>query len=82
MDSSTISIEAGCVFLGNNTWEYRYGDNDGQHKIVFQSVIKPKIGDTLVDGVLIIRTEPKINEDYSKWLPPEQDVWPTNKMFD
>lgn len=82
MATNQVSIEAGCIYLGNDMWEYRYGDVDGEHKVVFQSVIKPKIGDTLNGNVLIIRTEPKINEDHSRWLPPEQDVWPTNNMFD
>lgn len=82
MATNQISIEGGCILVGPNLWEYRYNDNDGFHTIVFPSSLQPKIGDDLVNGVLVVRTTPKINADYSKWIPPEQDVWPTNKMFE
>ena len=82
MATNQISIEAGCIFLGNNRWEYRYGDNDGFHVIQFDSSLPPKIGDTLDNGVLVVRTTPKINEDHSRWIKQEPGVWPTNKMFD
>lgn len=82
MDTNQVSIEGGCIYLGNNLWEYRWGDNDGYHSIQFSSDIAPKIGDEIVNGLLVIRTTPKTNQDHSKWLPPQQDEWPTNHSFD
>jgi len=82
MDPNTISIEAGCIYRGNNIWEYRYGDNEGYHSVQFASDIAPKIGDEIVNGFLVIRTTPKINQDHSKWIPQHEETWPINRSFD
>lgn len=59
-----VSIEGGCVFnLDENEWEYRYEDTDGFHYVWFSSLVTPKIGDTIVDGVLVPLVGYKINND-------------------
>lgn len=75
----TISIEGGCVQLGDTLWEYRWGDVDGEHRVQFSSVGKPKIGDKIVDGALVPLIGYKINGDTSRWQEQRDEEWPVFK---
>ena len=61
---SIISIEGGCFFVPlKQMWCYRWEDTEGWHAEYFMSMTTPKIGDTIVDGVLVPLVGYKINND-------------------
>lgn len=62
--SNSVSIEGGCVFYpARNQWLYQYEDTDGWHSVIFNAATTPKIGDTIVDGVLVPLVGYKVNND-------------------
>ena len=61
--SNSVSIEAGCTKIGPNRYIYIYDLNEGLEAISFNSTTTPKIGDTIVDGVLVPLVGYKINND-------------------
>ncbi len=72
---ATVSIEGGCVNLGGNTWVYKWSSVTGFHENVFTSAegVNPKVGDSIVDNVLVPLVGYKTNQDHSRWIkyPPE-----------
>ncbi len=78
-----VSIEGGCSFVaedeGVDIWAYEYGTVDGVRIVLFTTYpgIKPHIGDMIVDGKLVKRTEPKINGDTSRWETRPDETWPS-----
>lgn len=64
--SDSVIIEGGCwpyKYENSNVWVYEYEDTEGDHFLVFYSDTKPKIGDTIVNGVLVPLVGYKINND-------------------
>lgn len=62
--SDSVTIEGGCHYLPyKGEWLYIYEDTSGVHMNWFQSITKPKIGDTIVNGVLVPLVGYKINND-------------------
>lgn len=73
----SILIQGGCTFIGEGIWEYRYADVTGFHGVRFTSLTTPKIGDSIVDGALVVLTEPMINQDKRMWDKLPDDAWPS-----
>jgi hypothetical protein len=73
---TTISIEGGTVLVSPGVYKYSYDDVEGFHTITFTASQKPKVGDSVVDGVLVPLVGFKINGDVSRWLPASYDTWP------
>ena len=73
-----VSIEGGCIHLGGYTYRYNWTDNAGEHIIVFDAPVPPKIGDWIDEGGNFHRREDwKINHDTSRWqTQPYDDTWP------
>lgn len=87
---ANVSIEGGCTRISNlyavspHMWKYHYTTSDGDFTEFFTAPVGtvPKIGDRIVDGVLVPLTTVKSNQDHSKWehSPPEtygRSVFPT-----
>jgi hypothetical protein len=72
-----MKIENGCSRLmgEENSWLYTYTDVRGIHNIVFIAFQKPEIGDFIINGLLVPKTEPQINPDTSKWEKHYRKVW-------
>ncbi len=77
---STVKIQGGCVQLEGNDYIYHYTDKEGEHSVVFTASQVPKVGDSITVGVLVPLVGYDINQDHSKWLPPQIDTWPENKF--
>lgn len=76
----TTLIQGGCTFLGENIWEYRYTDVEGFHSLQFLSLVTPKIGDSIVDGALVVNTEIISNQDKRMWDKLPEDTWPLKRF--
>lgn len=78
---ATISIEGGTdrpePLLYPNSWRYRWTDNGGPHEVIFQSFdgVVPKVGDSIVNGVLVPLVGIKSNQDHSKWVHEHRDSY-------
>lgn len=65
--------------LQTGVWIYPYTDNAGEHFVTFTAHRTPRIGDTIVNGVLVDAVLPISNQDKSKWLPKQEGEWPEYK---
>jgi hypothetical protein len=73
---ATISIEGGTKQLSATTYRYEYGTVNGIVRVDFTAPRKPRIGDSIVDGVFVPLTEWKINNDTSLWQCHDEYSWP------
>lgn len=73
-----IEIEHGCYKVPNTENTYIYivhsvgadrllGVVETQYAFVAADGTKPDIGDFISNGLLVKRTEPKVNSDWSRW---------------
>ena len=78
----SIEIENGCFLQNDGSWQYTYTTvgEDTINQVVFKSVTfqsapgeVPVIGDFIEGGMLVKRTEPKVNADWSRWR--DRDLW-------
>lgn len=75
---TAISIEGGCTQVSLTGWRYDYTDSTGIYSVFFTAPqgVRPKIGDSIDGGVLVILTEEKSNQDKSKWIKHPAETWP------
>lgn len=76
MATSEVVIQGGTTKLGDMYYRYDWSDTVGHHVLLFTSATVPKIGDKIVDNVLVLADLPISNQDHSKWLPADFDEWP------
>ena len=79
----SLRIEGGCTSLGGNQWRYDWQDTKGWHSETFVSPegVRPKIGDSIFGGALVVNTKPIINNDPGfQTKGKRQDVWPIDNQ--
>lgn len=75
-----IKIEGGCVQNAlTGVWTYYYEDTAGFHEVSFTASRRPKIGDTIQNGILVDAVLPQSNQDKSKWQTVDYQEWPDAK---
>lgn len=68
--------------MGGNQWRYDWQDTKGFHSEIFTAPegVRPKIGDSIFGGALVINTKSIINNDPGFQVKGKrQDVWPIDR---
>lgn len=74
---TTVKIEGGTYQnLNTGFWYYDYEDTAGFHSIQFTAHRRPKIGDTIENGVLVDAVLPQSNQDKRNWETVDYQEWP------
>lgn len=82
----TTRIDGGCkkILFDSDSWLYEFEDSDGIHTFIFTANgLVPKLGDSIVNGVLVPLEGFIINNDPGKvqHIPIEDGEWPVqNKV--
>ena len=76
MATSEVIIQGGVTKVSENYYRYDYNSVAGWQTVFFTSALTPRIGDTIVNNVLVRPDVPPINQDKRMWTTPEYESWP------